>query len=187
MTHANDPLFQSFDLKGLKLSNRAVLAPMTRNRAHGAGDVQTDMNAVYYRQRASGGLLITEASQVSPEGKGYAMTPGIYSPQQIEGWKKVTRGVHERGGKIFLQLWHVGRISHPDFQPGGILPVAPSAIRPEGHAYTSKGKQDFVAPRELRADELPDIAQTFAKAAQNAIAAGFDGVEIHGANGYLID
>lgn len=168
------------------LKNRMAMAPMTRNRA-GEGNVPTPHTATYYAQRASAGLLITEATQVSEQGVGYLQTPGIHTDAQTEGWRRVTEAVHTRGGRIFLQLWHVGRISHPDLQPGGALPVAPSALRPEGMAYTASGKQPFVTPRALEADEIPGTVAQFALGARRALEAGFDGVEIHAANGYLID
>lgn len=169
-----------------ELPNRVVMAPLTRNRA-GAGNVPGPLNATYYTQRASAGLLITEASQIAPEGLGYPNTPGIYSPEQVEGWRLVTDAVHAQGGRIFLQLWHVGRISHPSLQPGGILPVAPSAIAPAGEASTFEGPQPFVTPRALDIHEIPGIIEQYRQAANNALAAGFDGVEVHGANGYLPD
>jgi N-ethylmaleimide reductase len=169
-----------------ELPNRLVMAPLTRNRA-GAGNVPRQLNATYYAQRASAGLLITEASQVSPQGVGYPATPGIHSPEQVEGWKLVTKAVHDRGGRIFLQLWHVGRISHPDLQPDGALPVAPSAIAPQGEASTYEGQKPFVTPRALETDEIPGIIEQYRQAAKNALEAGFDGVEVHGANGYLLD
>ncbi len=168
------------------LRNRVVMAPMTRNRA-GVGSVPHELNALYYGQRASAGLIISEASQVSPQGVGYPGTPGIHSREQVEGWKLVTKAVHKRGGHIFLQLWHVGRISHPSLQPNGELPVAPSAIRPAGDAFTAVGLQPFVTPRALETHEIPGIVGQFRQGAANALAAGFDGVEIHAANGYLID
>ena len=168
------------------LPNRMVMAPMTRCRA-GEGHVPTEMAATYYRQRASAGLIVTEATQVSPQGVGYPDTPGIHSDEQVEGWKRVTAAVHEQGGRIFLQLWHVGRISHPSLQPGGSLPVAPSAIAPEGMAKTYEGAQPFVTPRALELAEIPGVVQQFAEGARRALEAGFDSVEIHGANGYLID
>jgi N-ethylmaleimide reductase len=149
--------------------------------------VPTPVNAEYYRQRASAGLIVTEATQVSPEGVGYPNTPGIHSPEQVAGWRAVTEAVHAAGGRIFLQLWHVGRISHPDLQPGGALPVAPSAIAPEGNALTYGGFKPFVVPRALEAGEIPGIVRQFRQGAANALAAGFDGVELHGANGYLVD
>lgn len=169
-----------------ELSNRIVMAPLTRNRA-GAGNVPQAMNVEYYSQRASAGLIITEASQISPQGVGYPNTPGIHSKEQVEGWKNVTEAVHQQGGHIFLQLWHVGRISHPSLQTNGALPVAPSAIRPDGDAYTYQGLQPMVTPRALDIAEIPGIIEQYRHAARNAVEAGFDGVEIHGANGYLLD
>lgn len=169
-----------------ELSNRVVMAPLTRNRA-GAGNVPQELNATYYAQRASAGLIISEASQVSPQGQGYLLTPGIHSQEQVEGWKLVTQAVHAQGGRIFLQLWHVGRISHPDLQPDGALPVAPSAIAPAGMASTLEGEKPFVTPRALETEEIPGIVDQFRQGAKNALAAGFDGVEIHSANGYLLD
>lgn len=169
-----------------ELPNRLVMAPLTRNRA-GGGNVPHEMNAIYYAQRATAGLIVTEATQVSPQGIGYPATPGIHSAEQVEGWKLVTKAVHDRGGRIFLQLWHVGRISHPSLQPNGALPVAPSAIAPRGMASTYQGEQPFVTPRALETEEIPGIVDAYRQGAKNALAAGFDGVEIHGANGYLID
>lgn len=162
------------------------MAPMTRNRA-GAGNIPTDLAVRYYEQRATAALIITEATQVSPEGVGYPNTPGIHSQAQVDGWRRVTDAVHARGGRIFLQLWHVGRISHPSLQPSGQLPVAPSAIAARGSAMTLAGPQPFVAPRALELGEIRIIVQQFADGARRAREAGFDGVEIHGANGYLID
>lgn len=179
-------LFSSYKLGPLELKNRIVMAPMTRNRA-GKGNEPTALNATYYEQRASAGLIITEASQISAQGLGYPGTPGIYSDEQVAGWKLVTEAVHKRGGKIFLQLWHVGRISHPSLQAGGALPVAPSAIKPAGKAFTFMGLQDFVTPRALETKEIAGIVEGYAHGARCAKAAGFDGVEIHSANGYLID
>ena len=178
-------LFSPLQAGDIELSNRVVMAPMTRNRA--LGSIPQSMMATYYRQRASAGLIISEASQVSPQGVGYPNTPGIHSEEQVEGWKAITDAVHEEGGKIFLQLWHVGRISHPSLQPEGQQPVAPSAIRPEGEAFTADGQKPFEAPRALRMDEIPGIVDQFVSGARNALEAGFDGVEIHGANGYLLD
>ena len=149
--------------------------------------MQGELNATYYAQRASAGLIISEATNISPQGRGYALTPGIFSAAQVAGWRIVTDAVHAAGGRIFCQLWHVGRISHPDLQIGGALPVAPSAIRPAGTAFTDTGMQPFVTPRALRTDELPGIVADYARAADCAKRAGFDGVEIHAANGYLID
>ena len=179
-------LFSPIKLGALSLPNRIAMAPMTRNRA-GAGNVPTDLMATYYRQRASAGLIITEGSQVSPRGVGYPNTPGIYSAEQVEGWRKVTDTVHRSGGKIFIQLWHVGRISHSLFQPNHDLPVAPSAIAPKGEIYTPEGMKPYETPRALELSEIPGVVQDFRTGAQNALNAGFDGVEIHGANGYLPD
>lgn len=190
MAESHDPLFSPFKLGDLTLPNRIVMAPLTRSRAEQPGDIPNELNATYYRQRASAGLIIAEATQVSPQGKGYAFTPGIHSEAQVEGWRKVTDAVHEAGGLIHLQLWHVGRISHPDLQPNGELPVAPSAIKPKGaQTFVSahSGMVDVPEPRALRAEELPGIVEQFRIGAQNAKAAGFDGVEIHAANGYLLD
>jgi N-ethylmaleimide reductase len=169
-----------------ELPNRLVMAPLTRNRAS-EGNVPTELNATYYAQRASAGLIVTEASQISPQGIGYPATPGIHSAEQVEGWKKVAQAVHDKGGRIFLQLWHVGRISHPSLQPNGELPVAPSAIAPQGMASTYTGEQPFVTPRALELSEIPGIVEDYRNGAENALTAGFDGVEVHGANGYLID
>lgn len=179
-------LFTPIRLGPYNLSNRLVMAPLTRNRA-GAGNVPQAMNVEYYRQRASAGLIISEGSQISATAVGYLGTPGIHSPEQIAGWKQVTDAVHDRNGRIFLQLWHCGRVSHPSLLPGNMLPVAPSAIRPQGHAHTMEGVQDFVTPHALTLEEIPGIISEFRVAAKNALDAGFDGVEIHAANGYLID
>lgn len=162
------------------------MAPLTRNRA-GAGFVPGDLAAEYYAQRASAGLIISEATQVSQQGQGYQDTPGIYTPEQIAGWRKVTAAVHAKGGRIVLQLWHVGRISHVDLQPDGGQPVAPSAIRAETKTFVNNAFVDVSEPRALAIDELAGIVDDFRKAAANAIAAGFDGVEVHGANGYLLE
>jgi N-ethylmaleimide reductase len=179
-------LFSPVEVGPLMLRNRIVMAPLTRSRA-GAGNVPNQLNALYYAQRASAGLIISEATQISPEGQGYISTPGIHGAEQIEGWKCVTKAVHIAGGQIVLQLWHVGRISHPSFQPGGAAPVAPSAIRPRGQAFTEKGFEPIPTPRALETAEIPAIVEQYAQAARNALAAGFDGVEVHAANGYLID
>jgi N-ethylmaleimide reductase len=179
-------LFSPLTLGKLQLPNRIVMAPLTRNRA-AAGDVPQAMNVEYYRQRATAGLIITEATPVSPQGVGYPATPGIYSAAQIAGWSAITHAVHDSGGRIFLQLWHVGRVSHPSLQPDGALPVAPSAIRPAGEAFTYEGLQPFVTPRALEGNEIPGIVEQYAEATGNALQAGFDGVEIHAANGYLLD
>jgi N-ethylmaleimide reductase len=179
-------LFSPFRLGPLALHNRIVMAPMTRNRA-GPGDAPTPLNASYYAQRASAGLIVAEASQVSPQGLGYPHTPGIYSAAQITGWKLVTDAVHAAGGRIFLQLWHVGRISHPSLQPDSALPVAPSAIAPAGQAWTLDGMKPYVTPRALETTEIPGLVGQYRQAAANAKAAGFDGVEVHAAHGYLLD
>jgi N-ethylmaleimide reductase len=178
-------LFTPYKLGDLALNSRIVMAPMTRSRAL-EGNVPTPLAATYYAQRASAGLIVTEGTQVSPQGVGYIRTPGIHSPEQLAGWKVITDAVHAAGGKIFAQLWHVGRISHPDFH-NGALPVAPSAIAAEGEVFTHNGKTKMVAPRALETDEIPGILEQFRHGAQVAKAAGFDGVEIHGANGYLLD
>lgn len=179
-------LFEPYTLGSLTLSNRIVMAPLTRNRA-GPDFVPGDLAAEYYGQRASAGLLISEATQISQQGQGYQDTPGIYTQAQIEGWRKVTTAVHAKGGRIFLQLWHVGRVSHVDLQENGAAPVAPSAIRAGTKTFVNDGFVDVSEPRVLELDELPGIVNDFRQAAANAIAAGFDGVEIHGANGYLLD
>lgn len=179
-------IFSPLRAGDLELANRVVMAPMTRLRAGRTG-TPTALNATYYAQRASAGLIITEATDVSPQAAGYAGAPGIWSAEQVAGWRLVTRAVHERGGKILVQLWHTGRISHPSLQPDGALPVAPSAIAPTGDAVTWTGRQPFVTPRALSIEEIPGIVKQFEQAARNAREAGFDGVEIHGANGYLID
>ena len=169
----------------LTFANRMVMAPMTRCRAIG-GNVPGPLTETYYSQRVSAGLIITEGSQVSSMGVGFNRTPGIYSPEQVAGWKEVTAAVHQGGGKIFLQLWHVGRMSHPDFL-GGDLPLAPSAILVDEEIHTPKGKKKIPVPRALLPEEIPHIIRQFGHGAKNARKAGFDGVEIHGANGYLLD
>jgi len=178
-------LFDPLVLGDLRLPNRIMMAPLTRSRA-GAARVPNALMAEYYRQRASAGLILTEATSVTPMGVGYADTPGIWSEEQVEGWQRVTRAVHDAGGRIFLQLWHVGRISHPLFLAGA-LPVAPSAIAPKGNLSLVRPETPFVVPRALSADEIPGIVEQFRLGAVNARAAGFDGVEVHGANGYLLD
>jgi N-ethylmaleimide reductase len=178
-------LFSQYRMGDLTLPNRIVMAPMTRNRA-GDADVPVLLTVTYYVQRASAGMIITEGSQVSPQGVGYVHTPGISSAAQVAGWKKIAEAVHQADGRIFIQLWHVGRVSHPDFL-GGDLPVAPSALPVEGFVHTPGGKKPIPVPRALKTDEMPDIVRQFRQAAENARAAGFDGVEIHGANGYLLD
>ncbi|KAF0844434.1 N-ethylmaleimide reductase [Methylovorus glucosotrophus] len=179
-------LFSPVSLGSIQLKNRMVMAPLTRNRA-GTGNVPTDLNALYYQQRASAGLIITEATPISAMAHGYPATPGIHTPAQVEGWKKVVQAVHAQSGKIVLQLWHVGRISHPSLLPDNALPVAPSAIKPAGQAFTYQGLQDFVTPRALELAELPGIVADYAAATKHALEAGFDGVEVHAANGYLLD
>lgn len=179
-------LYNPYELGSLKLSNRIVLAPLTRNRAR-AGFVPSELAPTYYSQRASAGLLIAEATQVSRQGQGYQDTPGIYTQAQVDGWRAVTDAVHEKNGRIFLQLWHVGRVSHVSLQENGASPVAPSAIRAETKTFVSNEFVPVSEPRALSLDELPGIVEDFRKAAANAIAAGFDGVEIHAANGYLLD
>ena len=179
-------LFAPVRLGPLTLANRIVMAPLTRSRA-GTGDVPRALNAEYYAQRATAGLIVSEATQISPQGKGYAYTPGIYSDAQVAGWKLVTSAVHARDGRIFAQLWHVGRISHPLLQPGGALPVAPSAIQPKGQAFTEEGFKPHPTPRALETDEIAGIVADYAHAAACAKQAGFDGVEIHCANQYLLE
>jgi len=178
-------LFQPYPLGPLTLANRIVMAPLTRNRA-GVGLVPGAHAATYYAQRASAGLIITEATQVSAQAQGYQDTPGLYTQDQIDGWRQVTDAVHARGGRIFAQLWHVGRISHVDLL-GGAAPVAPSAIRAHTKTFVNNGFADVSEPRALDINELPGIVDDFRQAAANAILAGFDGVEIHGANGYLLE
>ncbi len=179
-------LFEPFKLGPITLPNRLVMAPLTRNRAV-AGFVPSPLAVEYYGQRASAGLLISEASQVSQQGQGYQDTPGIYSKEQVAGWRKVTDRVHERGGRIFIQLWHVGRVSHTALQPNGGAPVAPSAVRAKGKTFVNGTFTDISEPRALELAEIPGIIDSFKRAAANALEAGFDGVEIHGANGYLLD
>ncbi|KUZ73121.1 alkene reductase [Burkholderia ubonensis] len=178
-------LFDPVTFGDLTLPNRIVMAPLTRARA-GEVRVPNDLMARYYAERASAGLIISEATSVTPQGVGYADTPGIWSDEQVEGWKRVTRAVHDAGGRIVLQLWHVGRISDPIFLDGA-LPVAPSAIAAGGHVSLVRPQRPFVTPRALELDEIPGIVAAYRKGAENAKAAGFDGVEIHGANGYLLD
>lgn len=193
-THTALPgaLFTPVRLAGRTLAHRVAMAPMTRARSTQPGDIPNELNARYYAQRASAALIVTEATQISPQGKGYSFTPGIYSAEQVAGWRKVTEAVHAAGGMVFLQLWHVGRMSHGDFQ-GGERPVAPSAIAFEGQVWKVDpliGEAGMVAcpvPRALSIDEIHAVIEDFRHAARNAIEAGFDGVEIHGANGYLVD
>ncbi|MCB9480428.1 MAG: alkene reductase [Desulfobacteraceae bacterium] len=179
------PLLSEYNLSGLKLKNRIVMAPMTRSRATGEGSIPNDLMAEYYAQRATAGLIISEGSPISPRAVGYINTPGIYTKEQIEGWKKITKAVHEKDGKIFIQLWHVGRMSHPDFH-NGELPLSASAINPNSKAYTPRGFKDTVAPKEMTIDEIKSTVKDFGTGAANALKAGFDGVEIHSSNGYLL-
>lgn len=180
------PLFKPISVGALSLANRIAMAPLTRNRA-ADGNVPTELHATYYAQRASAGLIISEASQISPMGQGYLRTPGIHSPEQVAGWRKVTDAVHAAGGRMVIQLWHVGRVSHVSLLPEGEVPVAPSAIRANTKTFIESGFADVSEPRALRLDEIPAIVEDYRRAARNAMEAGFDGVEIHGANGYLID
>jgi N-ethylmaleimide reductase len=184
----SEKLFQPIRIGDIELSNRVVMAPLTRCRAdEPAGDVPgSAMNIDYYRQRSNAGLIISEGTQVAPGGKGYMATPGIYSDAQVEGWKLITKAVHDAGSKIIAQIWHVGRISHPGLT-GGEDPIAPSAIAPNAVAYTHAGKVDIPTPHALTESEIVQVVDQFRRGAANAIRAGFDGVEIHGANGYLID
>ena len=179
-------LFTPLSIGPFDLPHRVVMAPMTRNRA-GEASVPHTLNATYYQQRSDAALLITEATQICPEGRGYPGTPGIHSDEQIDGWREVTDSVHETGGRIILQMWHVGRISHPDLQPEGKDPVAPSAVLPAGEAMTLTGMKPFVMPRALEVGDINELVEHYGVAAKNADLAGFDGVEVHGANGYLLD
>jgi len=181
-------ILNNLTIGDIEINNRVIMAPLTRMRSKQPGNIPHELNAKYYAQRASAGLIISEATQISNQGQGYPATPGIFSKEQVEGWKIVTKEVHDNNGKIFLQLWHVGRISHSSFQDDGLPPVAPSAIKPSGKTFTKDFKQlDFETPRELKVSEIKLIIQDYIKAANNAKIAGFDGVELHGANGYLLD
>lgn len=180
------PLLRGLRVGPYDLPNRVIMAPLTRMRATD-GEVPQPLNAEYYRQRAGAGLIITEGTPVSPYGHGYADTPGIHTPEQVEGWKLVTRAVHQAGGRIYAQLWHVGRQSHPVLQPGGVLPVGPSAVASGESSPTRQGMLLQPVPRALELSEIPGIVEEFRKGAINAQKAGFDGVEVHGANGYLLD
>lgn len=180
------PLFTPFTLGALRLANRIVMAPLTRSRADTAG-VLPGYAAEYYAQRASAGLIISEATNISPQAKGYEYTPGIWTDAQVAAWRHVTDAVHRAGGLILLQLWHTGRMSHPAVQPDHALPVSASAVRPEGQAFTAEGMKDFVAPRALEAKEIPGVVADYRHAASKAKEAGFDGIEIHAANNYLLD
>jgi N-ethylmaleimide reductase len=183
-----EKLFQPTRIGDIQIANRIVMAPLTRSRANeAAGDVPgSPMNIEYYRQRSNAGLIISEGTQVSPIGKGYMATPGIYSDAQVEGWKPITSAVHEAGSKIVAQIWHVGRISHPELT-GGVQPIGPSPVRANVAAYTRNGKLDAPEPRELSVADIRQVVDEYRKGAAKAIRAGFDGVEIHGANGYLVD
>jgi N-ethylmaleimide reductase len=183
---ASDALLSPVRLGPFTLPNRVVMAPMTRSRADATGN-PTAIMADYYRQRASAGLIITEGVVISPPGKGYPNTPGLFTGEQVRGWARVVDAVHGAGGRVFAQLWHVGRVSHPSLQPDGALPVAPSALAAPGELYTSEGMKPYVAPRALETDEIPEVVDQFRQAAVLARQAGFDGVELHAANGYLID
>ncbi|GAB3202754.1 N-ethylmaleimide reductase [Pontibacter aydingkolensis] len=178
-------LLKPIKLHDLELNNRVIMAPMTRSRADNRDNAPNEMMVTYYTQRAGAGLIISEGSQISKQAVGYINTPGIYSKEQVTDWKKVTDAVHQEGGKIFIQLWHVGRMSHPDFH-NGEFPVAPSAINPESKSFTPEGFKDTVTPRALTIPEIKQIIQDYKAAAANAMEAGFDGVEIHASNGYLL-
>lgn len=181
-------LFEPARIGDIDVANRVVMAPLTRSRAdEAAGDIPgSPMNIEYYRQRSNAGLIISEGTQVSPVGKGYMATPGIYSDAQVEGWKPITQAVHAAGSKIVAQIWHVGRVTHPNLT-GGVQPVAPSAVTPKVIAYTRAGKVEALEPRALSVAEIKEIVEEYRRGAANAIRAGFDGIELHGANGYLID
>jgi len=185
MLAKNSLVLQPVKLGAMELANRIVMAPLTRSRSNDDG-VAPAYAVDYYAQRADAGLLISEATNISAQARGYALTPGIWKPEHVEAWSKVTRAVHKRDGKMFLQLWHTGRISHPDLH-NGELPVAPSAIAPEGQAFTNDGLKDHVTPRALETDEIPAIVEDYRHAAQCAKDAGFDGVEVHSANNYLLE
>lgn len=181
-------LFSPIEIGDIKLPNRIIMAPLTRMRSLQPGNIPQELNAKYYAQRASAGLIISEATQISQQGQGYPATPGIYTEEQVAGWKLVTDSVHKAGGRMFLQLWHVGRISHTSHQPDGMLPVAPSAIRPEGGTFSADWQPvGLDTPRALESSEIAKVISDYTQAARNAKEAGFDGVEVHGANGYLLD
>lgn len=187
-----DVLFQPYRLGPFELPHRIIMAPLTRSRARSPGNVPSALAACYYAQRASAALIVGEATQISMQGQGYAWTPGIHSSEQVEAWRHITKAVHESGGRIFCQLWHVGRISHPALQPDNMLPVAPSAIIPQGKAFIENERGEgalvpFVRPRALTLEEMPYVVGQYERAARNAQSADFDGVEIHAANGYLLD
>jgi N-ethylmaleimide reductase len=178
-------LLTKYEMKDIVLENRVVMAPMTRSRADNPGNSATDLIAEYYAQRASAGLIISEGSQISKRAVGYINTPGIYSDEQVEGWKKVTDAVHAKGGKMFIQLWHVGRMSHPDFH-NGELPLSASAFNPNSESYTPQGFKETVTPKAMTIEEIKETIKDYGNAAKNAMAANFDGVEIHSSNGYLL-
>jgi N-ethylmaleimide reductase len=178
-------LLRDYTLGDILLRNRLVMAPMTRSRADNPDNAPTDLIAEYYAQRSTAGLIISEGSQISPRAVGYINTPGIYSPAQVDGWKKVTRAVHEQGGVIFLQLWHVGRMSHPDFHHGE-LPLSASALNPHSKSFTPQGFKDTVTPKAMTIEEIKETIADYGQGARNAMAAGMDGVEIHASNGYLL-
>jgi len=179
-------LFEPLKIGEIELPNRVLMAPLTRNRSSGSGRVPNALMRDYYVQRASAGVIVSEATSVTPAGVGYPHTPGIWSAEQIEGWRAIAKGVHEAGGRMLLQLWHVGRISDPSYH-NGALPVAPSAIAPKGKVSLLRPERPYAVPRALETDEIPGVVEAFRQGAENAMAAGFDGVEIHGANGYLLD
>ncbi len=178
-------LLKEYNMKGLMLKNRVVMAPMTRSRADNPGNIPVDLMAEYYAQRSSAGLIITEGSQISKRAVGYINTPGIFTTEQTNGWKKITAAVHAKGGKIFIQLWHVGRMSHPDFHDGE-LPLSASALNPNSKSYTPMGFKDTVTPKAMTLDEIKETIADYGRAAKNSMIAGFDGVEIHSSNGYLL-
>lgn len=178
-------LFTPTRIGGVEIANRLVMAPMTRSRADFVTGVPSDLVETYYAQRAGAGLIISEGVFPSARGKGYVATPGIETPEQVAAWKKITDAVHARGGRIFMQIMHCGRISHPSLQPDGALPVAPSAIRPNGQTWTAEGQQEFVTPHELTIDEIAEVVAEYGASTRRALEAGFDGVELHAASGYL--
>ncbi|MDB5511220.1 MAG: flavin oxidoreductase / oxidase family protein [Enterovirga sp.] len=181
------PLFQPLKVGDFSISNRIAMAPLTRNRAEKGSDAPRDLNVEYYRQRASAGLIVSEGSQISQQGQGYVWTPGIYTDKQVAGWRRITDAVHAEGGRIVIQIWHVGRVSHVSLQKDGAAPVGPSSVPAKTRTYVETGFVDVSQPRALSAEELPGIVADFARATRLAKEAGFDGVEIHGANGYLLD
>ncbi|WP_304360365.1 alkene reductase [Collimonas fungivorans] len=186
-TRTEDSLFQPARIGDIEVANRIVMAPLTRNRA-GEGNVPNELNLKYYAQRAGAGLIVTEATQVSAQAQGYANTPGLHTPEQVAAWKKITDAVHEKGGRIVVQIWHTGRMSHVSFQPGRKAPVAPSAIRADAKTFVvGEGFVDTSVPRELTLEEIPGVIDDFRQTARRAMDAGFDGIEIHGAHGYLLD